>query len=175
MVKNLFEMQETQVWSLGWEDLLEKGMATHSGSLAWKSPWTGEPGRLQSTGLQRVRHDWAVFTCRPRSVTRITNIFSTKFLHCVCGGPSRQMPCVWAMLLINHTLCVPKGLNLWHRADPALVSLALWEDSLQVGRKVSASGTVSPPTPPQPRVSHMSCLCVCVSSVVANSLQPQWQ
>ena len=57
MVKNLFEMQETQVRSLGWEDLLEKGMATHSGSLAWKSPWTGEPGRLQSTGLQRVRHD----------------------------------------------------------------------------------------------------------------------
>ena len=51
------EMQEKQVWSQGQEDILE--MATHSSSLAWKIPWMEEPGRLQSTGLQRVRHDWA--------------------------------------------------------------------------------------------------------------------
>ena len=43
--------------TLGWEDPLEKGMATHSSILAWKIPWTEEPGRLQSIGLQRVRHD----------------------------------------------------------------------------------------------------------------------
>ena len=42
-----------------WEDLLQKEMATHSSVLAWKIPWTGEPGRLQSMGSQRVRHDWA--------------------------------------------------------------------------------------------------------------------
>ena len=59
MVNNQHAMQETQVWSLGQEDPLEKEMATHSSTLAWKTPWTEEPGRLQSMGLQRVRHDWA--------------------------------------------------------------------------------------------------------------------
>ena len=59
MVKNLPAMQETWVWSLGQEDLLEKGMATHSSILAWRIPWTEEPGELQSVGSQRVRHDWA--------------------------------------------------------------------------------------------------------------------
>ena len=52
-------MQETLVWSLGWEDPLEKGMATHSSILAWEIPWTEEPGRLQLMGSQRVGHDWA--------------------------------------------------------------------------------------------------------------------
>ena len=51
-------MWETQVQSLGWEDLLEKEMATHSSILAWKMPWTEEPGRLQSMGSQRVGHHW---------------------------------------------------------------------------------------------------------------------
>ena len=46
-------MQETQVQSLGWEDLLEKEMATHSSHLAWRIPWTEEPGRLQTMGLQK--------------------------------------------------------------------------------------------------------------------------
>ena len=54
MVKNLPAVQETQVWSLGWEDLLEKDMATHSSILAWRIPWTEEPGGLQSMGSQRV-------------------------------------------------------------------------------------------------------------------------
>ena len=57
MVKRLPAMQETRLQSLGWEDLLEKEMATHSSILAWKIPWTEEPGRLQSMELQRVRHD----------------------------------------------------------------------------------------------------------------------
>ena len=52
MVKNLSAVQETQVWSLGWEGLLEKEMATHSSILAWRIPWTEEPGRLQYRGLQ---------------------------------------------------------------------------------------------------------------------------
>ena len=51
------EMQETQVRSLGWEDPLEEGKATHSSILAWRVPWTEEPGRLQSVGLHRVGHD----------------------------------------------------------------------------------------------------------------------
>ena len=57
--KNPPTMQETQVRSLGWEDPLEKEMATHSSFLAWKIPWTEVPGGLQSMGLQRVRHDLA--------------------------------------------------------------------------------------------------------------------
>ena len=56
-VKNLLVMQETWVRSLGGEDPLEKAMAPHSSTLAWKIPWTEEPGRLQSMGLQRVGHD----------------------------------------------------------------------------------------------------------------------
>ena len=51
MIKNMPAMQETWVQSLGWEDALEKGMATHSSILAWRIPWTEEPGRLQSMGL----------------------------------------------------------------------------------------------------------------------------
>ena len=57
MVKNLPTMQETWVQSLGQEDTLDKGMATHSSILAWRIPWTEEPGRLQSMRLHRVGHD----------------------------------------------------------------------------------------------------------------------
>ena len=57
MINNLPAMQETWVRSLGQEDPLEKGMATHSSILVWRIPWTEEPGRLQSMGSQRVRQD----------------------------------------------------------------------------------------------------------------------
>ena len=61
-------MREAWVWSLGWEDPLEENTATHSSILAWKIPWTEEPGGLQSTGSQRVEHEWtythtAEFAC----------------------------------------------------------------------------------------------------------------
>ena len=77
--KNLPAMQETWVPSLGWEDPLEKGMATHSSILAWRIPWTEEPGGLQTMGSQRVGHDWATFTftlfhgCSTRSLPRSQN------------------------------------------------------------------------------------------------------
>ena len=58
-VKNLPAVWETWVWSLGWEDPLEEGMATHSSILAWRIPWTEEPAGLKSMRSQRVRHDWA--------------------------------------------------------------------------------------------------------------------
>ena len=67
MVKNLPTMQKTQVRSLSQEDPLEKAMAPHSGILAWRIPWTEEPGGLQSVGSQRVRHDGVTLT----SVTSI--------------------------------------------------------------------------------------------------------
>ena len=67
--KKSLAMQETWVQSLGCEDLLQKEMATHSSILAWKIPWTEEPGWLQSMGLQRVGHDW------------VTNTYSTYKLN----------------------------------------------------------------------------------------------
>ena len=62
MVKNLPAMQETWVWSLDPEDPLEKGMATYSNILAWRIPWTEEPGGLPSMGSQRIMHDWVTNT-----------------------------------------------------------------------------------------------------------------
>jgi len=57
MVKNLSTMRKTWVQSLGWEDLLEKGMEAHSSILTWRIPWTEEPGELQSMESQRVGHN----------------------------------------------------------------------------------------------------------------------
>ena len=62
LVKSLPEMQETLVWSMGQEDPLEKEMATHSSIIAWRIPWTEEPGGLQSMGSQRVRNNWKTNT-----------------------------------------------------------------------------------------------------------------
>ena len=67
-VKHLPAMQETWVRSLGWEDPPEKAMATDSSTFAWKIPWTEEPGRLQSMGSQRVRHDWVASLSFPFSL-----------------------------------------------------------------------------------------------------------
>ena len=66
MIKNRPPMQEPQktgVWSLGQEDPLEEGMATHSSILAWRISWTEEPGELQSKGSQRVGQDWSNLAC----------------------------------------------------------------------------------------------------------------
>ena len=77
MVKNLPAMRETLVWSLGQEDPWEKEMAPHSSILAWKIPWTEEPGRLQSMGSQRVGRDW------------VTNTFTFPF------GNHEFVYCLW--------------------------------------------------------------------------------
>ena len=69
-VKNLPAMQETSVLTLGLEDPLEKKMATHSSILAWRIPWTEEPGGQQSMGLQRVRHDLGA-----KTATTTQNVF----------------------------------------------------------------------------------------------------
>ena len=84
MVKRLSTMQETRVQSLGREDPLEKEMAIHSSTIAWKIPWTEEPGRLQSMGSQRVRHD-----CVTNHITyRYTLIYSSVdgYLDCFHFG-----------------------------------------------------------------------------------------
>ena len=63
-VKRLSTVRETQVRALGWEDPLEKEMAIYSSTIAWKIPWTEEPGTLQSMGSQRVGHDRATSQCK---------------------------------------------------------------------------------------------------------------
>ena len=79
-------MWENRVWSLGREDTLEKEMAIHSSILAWKIPWTEEPGGLQSMGSQRVVHDWAINTffhgSRHIQLISISNAFF--FCQCLC-------------------------------------------------------------------------------------------
>ena len=75
MAKNLLTMQEIWVQSLGWEDLPEKEMATHSTIPAWRIPWMEEPGGLQSLGSQRVGHNWA------------TNTFTFHYLESKLGHP----------------------------------------------------------------------------------------
>ena len=76
LVKNP-AMQETWVQSLGWEDSLEKETATHSNILAWKTPCTEEPGKLQSIGSQRVRHDWSNVACTHMYINILTCWFQT--------------------------------------------------------------------------------------------------
>ena len=83
-VKRLPARRETWVRSLGQEDPLEKEMATHSSILAWRIPWTEEPGGLQSTGSQRVGHDWA--TSLTHSLTR--NKVTVSRIH---GSPLQNL------------------------------------------------------------------------------------
>ena len=91
-------MQETWVRSLGEEDPLEKEMATHSSTLAWRIPWREEPGRLQSMGSQRVRHDWAT------SFHFFTLTLPCPFVSAIHGGAV----CVRARLLQScPALCHP--------------------------------------------------------------------
>ena len=90
-VKCLPAMQETQLWSLGWEDLLEKEMETHSSTFAWKIPGMEEPGRLQSMESQRVGHDWttsllSIISCMP--LGEWLNLFMPQFPHLYNGDNS---------------------------------------------------------------------------------------
>ena len=73
-VKRLSTMRETWVRSLGWEDPLEMEMAIHSRTIAWKIPWTEEPGRLQPMGSQRVGHDWAISLTAQKKHLKFFNV-----------------------------------------------------------------------------------------------------
>ena len=79
------ETQDTQVWSLGQEDPLEEGMATHASIFTWKIPWTEEPGGLQSMGSQRVRHDWRDLTHQIRSDQSLSRVW-------LCNPMNRSTP-----------------------------------------------------------------------------------
>ena len=87
MAKCLPAMQKTQVQSMGQEDPLEKEMATHSSSLAWKILWTEEPGRLQSMGSQTVGHDWAT------SLIPCFGLWFTSYLGLPYSSNSKESAC----------------------------------------------------------------------------------
>ena len=92
LVASFFHLGFNQVWSLGQEAPLEEGMATHSSILAWRIPWTEKPGRLQSTGLQRVRHDWSDLACM-RALTLLVG-FNSKL------KPSKsRFSALWSLYL----------------------------------------------------------------------------
>ena len=93
MVKRLPTMWETWVWSVGWENPLEKEMATHSSILAWKIPWMEEHGRLQSMGWQRVRYNWA---------TSLTHTYIFRFIYSTIKNTMWKskcylLSCVWLL------------------------------------------------------------------------------
>ena len=101
VVKNLPTVWEVWVRSLGWEDPLEKGMATHSSILSWRAPWTEEPGGLQSMESQRVGHNWATNTDTHISLVNVgywggkIKIFFTSFSFFFSWhqSPQRLMKC----------------------------------------------------------------------------------
>ena len=90
-VKNLPAMWETWFWSLGWEDPLEKGMATQSSILAWRIPWTEEPGGLWSIELQRVRH---VSTLTHIYIIQ-ENPYLLRFLAFLVAQMVKNLPAMW--------------------------------------------------------------------------------
>ena len=102
MVKNLPVIQETRVWSLGWEGPLEKKMATHSSILTWEIPWTEEPGRLQSMGSQRIRHDWATNSFTLPEPIILPFCSSSSWIY----QPQQSTPCMLSWFLLVHIIQV---------------------------------------------------------------------
>ena len=129
MVKNLPGVQETLVWSLGQEDPLEKGMATHSSILAWRIPWTEELGRLQSMGSKRVGHNWAT------NISHFTVDGDSEYFQYFQWQTRKQ----GEPLHLHHWMC------MWGNADPCFLncsrasSWALTESLVR---------TAAPQTPP---------------------------
>ena len=118
MVKNLPTMWDTRVQSLGWEDPLEKEMATHSSILAWRIPWTEEPGGLQSMGSQRAGHDSGTNTFTPhhRGPCSCQRRFSSLGLASSCH-PAQILPSLpgplrpWSLSDLRHSSGTPATLR----------------------------------------------------------------
>ena len=130
MVKNLSVMQKTQVRSLGWEDPLEREMAIHSGILAWRIPWTEEPGGLQPMGLQRVGHKWATNTTITTCYYPIEERFELLFIFFLqystkCIQPSRNW-CFWHVANISSVLQSRSHVQLfatpWTTASQSIIN-----------------------------------------------------
>ena len=163
-------MRETWVPSLGWEDPLEKGKATHSSSLAWRIPWTEEPGGLQSIGLQRVRHDWSdlahtllVYSC---NLDIITNNAYFDFLKCLSLNknmyqPTCDMSLVTIIYLFHFIFFCGRRVYLRQQKEPLIIyahficilkPAAAAAKSLQLCPTLCDPREGSPPGSPVPRI-----------------------
>ena len=123
MVKQLPTMWETQARSLGWENPLEKEMATHSSTLAWKIPWMEKRGRLQSMGSQRVGHDWATSLSLSFLIIHIINCANIHRACNVLGSlkSAEQHTVMWKAYcswLTNYHICTHH--NSWRDITSAL-------------------------------------------------------
>ena len=139
MINNLPAMWERWVQSLGWEDLLEKGMATHSSIHAWRTPWTEEPSGLQSMGSKRVRHDWATNT-HTHTHTHQKEKHAPLLTASVTKPHEVQIPVplllasTWTFLGL---FCVPRGLMKITSLAPFPACFPAWSTSRKIGRKES--------------------------------------
>ena len=141
-VKNLSMMRETRVRSLGWEDPLEKEMAIHSSTIAWKIPWTGDPGRLQSMGSQRVGHDR-----------------TTELNYFIPLEGNFKMFCRSALLSISHSFVSdslqPHGLQHARLPCPSSISGATQTHVHRVGDAIQPSHPLSSPSPALDLSQHL--------------------
>ena len=135
-VKNPPAMPGTWVQSLGWEDPLEEGMATHSSVLAWRIPWTEEPGRLQSSGSQRVRHDWRDLAHMLNLLRNFQTVFQSSciILHSY-GHMSDQFLCI-----LTNSWCHFLFHPLWYEWC-VLISDFVPEAELRIKRNRKGKGT----------------------------------
>ena len=146
MVKNLPAVQETWIWSLGWEDPLEKRMATHSGILSWRTPWTEEPDRLLSMGSQRVGYDWATNTFISLSPSLIGD-----YLQCKDEKSEPQkVKCFVEVLNLNRFSCVWLCATLWTVAHQAPLSMGFSRQEYWSGLPCLPPGDL-----PDPGIQHL--------------------
>ena len=110
MMKNLSAKQETRVWSLCWKDPLKKEMATHSSILAWRIPWTEEPGGLQSMESQR-RWTWLATTQQTTRTKRSLLVKGSSLLHLVCW---EYLPRIYVAFLKSFSASTEMTLNYSH-------------------------------------------------------------
>ena len=178
-------MQETQVGSLGWEDSLEKWMATHSSILAWRIPWTEEPDGLQSMEVQRVWHNWEPNTCTFFHIWLVTTAEPQKKHFFLSHIQASQAAAVLQISLIQFrsftqffpTLCNPMDhstpvFSVQHQSpEPAQTHVH------QISDVIQPSHPLSSPSPPTFNLSQHQGLFKWVSSLyqVAKILELQLQ
>ena len=140
--------------SLGWEDPLEKEMATHSSILAWKIPWTEKPGGLQSMGSQRVRHSWSDLACMHQPSIQAMTMF-TNVLHISDQIRSGTRSCPTPCDPMNHST---PGLPVHHQLPE------FTQTHVQVSDAIQPSHPLSSPSPLAPNPSQHQNLFQWVSS-----------
>ena len=140
MVKNLPKVRETWVWSLSWEDPLEKGMATLSSILAWRITWREEPGGLQSMGSQRVRHNWVKSLYLHNLKCIIFSCITNQVIYMCIWGVSSKEGLFFQRYFRRHTLMVYLNVMMFQMKKHLCV--CVWEREITVNYLNILSWTV---------------------------------